>query len=136
MRAKVYGGCAASILCGPPCVAACYSIGAGVLESEIAKYRRNTQAFCDEFKTYSASFKSISTMAGQASHVAKEWYGKTQDFESTIDTEYKLIENMEGVLYMKLKLRNKISASLDSLITTCQTVIDDSTGQLHGNVHS
>lgn len=35
MRAKVYGGCAASIFLGPA-VFACYGIAAGVLESEIA----------------------------------------------------------------------------------------------------
>jgi len=116
MRAKVYGGCAASILCGPACVTACYAIGAGVLESEIAKYRRATNAFCTEFKTFADSFKTISTMAGQASHVAKEWYGKTQDFESVIKTEYQLIQDTQDILYMKQKMRTMISTSLNNLI--------------------
>lgn len=136
MRAKVYGGCVASILCGPACVTVCYSVGAGVLESEIAKYNRATTAFCTEFKTYADSFKTISTMAGEASHVAKEWYGKTQDFQSVIKTEYQLISDTKAVLYMKQRMRTMISDSLNSLIAECETVINDSTGQLHGNVHS
>ena len=37
MRAKVYGGCVASILTGPG-VIACYAIAAGVLETEIKNY--------------------------------------------------------------------------------------------------
>lgn len=49
MRAKVYGGCTVSVLCGPQCIVICYSIAAGVLESEIAKYKRETEAFVKEF---------------------------------------------------------------------------------------
>jgi len=33
LRAKVYGGCAASILCGPACVATCYTTGAIIIEN-------------------------------------------------------------------------------------------------------
>jgi len=48
MRAKVYGGCAAGVIF-PPAAAACYAIGAGILESEIAKYERETEAFVKDF---------------------------------------------------------------------------------------
>jgi len=37
IRAKVYGGCAASIVLGPAIVA-CYAVAAGVLESKIKDY--------------------------------------------------------------------------------------------------
>jgi len=62
MRAKVYGGCVASILF-PPAVIACYGIAAGVLESEIASYKRETEAFVAEFNSWSETFTGLSTMA-------------------------------------------------------------------------
>ena len=63
MRAKVYGGCAASIFLGPAGLVTCYSIAAGVLESEIAKYKRETEAFVAEFNSWSETFSGMSTMA-------------------------------------------------------------------------
>merc|ERR1711879_926633 len=83
MRAKVYGGCTASILF-PPAVAACYAIGAGVLESEIAKYKRETEAFVNDFNRWAETFSDMSTMAAQASSVSKNWYGKVVDFKNVI----------------------------------------------------
>lgn len=105
MRAKVYGGCTVSVLCGPHCIAICYSIGAGVLESEIAKYKRETESFVTEFNQFAASFSAMSTMAGQASLVSKKWYNKVQDFENVIQTQYDLIEGTQDVLYMNQEVR-------------------------------
>jgi len=62
MRAKVYGGCAAGIIF-PPAAAACYAIGAGILESEIAKYKRETEAFVRDFNNWAETFTGMSTMA-------------------------------------------------------------------------
>jgi len=62
MRAKVYGGCAASIIFGPA-VVACYGIAAAALESEIASYKRETEAFVTEFNSWSETFSGLSTMA-------------------------------------------------------------------------
>lgn len=65
MRAKVYGGCAASILLGPA-VFACYGTAAIVLETEIADYKRETEQFVSEFNDWASTFSSLSTMANQA----------------------------------------------------------------------
>jgi len=84
MRAKVYGGCVASILTTPAGVVACYSIAAGVLESEIAKYKRQVEAFQKDFESWAKTFTALATMAGDASKVSKEWYVKTVDFKNII----------------------------------------------------
>jgi len=84
MRAKVYGGCTASILLGPVGVATCYSVGAGVLESEIKNYKREVERFKAEFNDWAATFTSLSTMANQASTVSKAWYSKITDFKNVI----------------------------------------------------
>jgi len=62
MRAKVYGGCAAGIIF-PPAAAACYAIGAGILETEIKKYQRETEAFVRDFNSWAETFTGMSTMA-------------------------------------------------------------------------
>jgi len=84
MRAKVYGGCVASILTTPAGMVACYSIAAGVLESEIAKYKRQVEAFQKDFESWAKTFTALATMAGDASKVSKEWYVKTVDFKNII----------------------------------------------------
>lgn len=75
-------------------------------------------------------------MAGEASHVSKEWYGKVVDFEAIIQTQYTLIEGMQDTLYMKAAVRTMINDSLNDLIAECETIINDSTGQLDGNVNT
>jgi len=55
-RAKVYGGCGASIFLGPFGVAACYSIGAGVLETEINNYRKEVERFTRDFNSWASTF--------------------------------------------------------------------------------
>jgi hypothetical protein len=62
-RAKVYGGCAASIVTGPG-VVACYAIAAGVLESEIASYKNKVTAFVNDFTTWASTFDVLGDMAG------------------------------------------------------------------------
>lgn len=84
MRAKVYGGCAASILTGPVGVAACYSIGAGILESEIAKYKREVEAFKNDFTRWASTFTDMSTMAKQSRGVAQHWYNKVTSFKNVV----------------------------------------------------
>jgi len=106
MRAKVYGGCAASIVLihvGGPI--ACYAIAAGVLESEIAKYKRETEAFVKDFNEWAESFTTLSTMAGQASAVSKEWHTKVIDFKNVIESQYNLIQGTQDVLYLSHDLR-------------------------------
>jgi len=105
MRAKVYGGCAASVLAGPAGLVTCYSIAAGVLESDIAKYKRETEAFVREFNAWSETFSSLSMMAGQASAVSKEWYVKVVDFKNVIQSQYDLISGTQDVLYLAHDLR-------------------------------
>jgi hypothetical protein len=84
MRAKVYGGCTASILTGPIGVAACYSIGAGILESEIAKYKREVEAFKSDFNRWASTFTDMATMANQASTVSKNWFHKVTSFKDEV----------------------------------------------------
>jgi len=62
MRAKVYGGCAGSILLGPA-VIACYAIAAPILETEIADYKREVQAFEKDFNTWASTFEDLATMS-------------------------------------------------------------------------
>lgn len=108
MRAKVYGGCAASIIAGPA-VIACYSIAAGVLESEIAKYQRETEAFVKDFTAWSETFSSLSMMAGQASAVSKKWFTKVTDFKNVIQSQYDLISGTADILYLDTSMRMMIS---------------------------
>jgi len=136
MRAKVYGGCAASVIAGPGGLVACYSIAAGVLESEIAKYKRETEAFVKDFTDWSETFSTLSMMAGQASAVSKEWYTKVVDFKNVIEAQYNLISGTADVLYLDHSLRQEISNQLNTLITECDKIIADTTGRLEAQDES
>lgn len=83
IRAKVYGGCAASILLGPA-VAACYAIAVGIVESEIAKYKREVDAFVREFTSWASTFDILKNLADNAAKVSKHWYGKISEFKDLI----------------------------------------------------
>jgi hypothetical protein len=131
MRAKVYGGCTASILLGPAGVAACYSIGAGVLESEIAKYKREVESFKRDFERFASTFSSMATMAKQASTVSKTWYHKVTSFKDEVASQYDLISGIQDVLWMDQELRTMVSDGLETLIVECDKIINDTTGQLN-----
>merc|ERR1712113_588566 len=83
MRAKVYGGCAACII-QPATCPICYGTAAAILETNIAKYKRETEFFVKDFNSWADSFTVLSTMAKQASTVSKSWYIKIVDFKNTI----------------------------------------------------
>lgn len=83
-RAKVYGGCAASIVLGPAGVTTCYTIAAIALETRIADYKREVEAVEKDFNSWAATFQTLATMAGQASAVSKEWYHKVVDFKTEV----------------------------------------------------
>jgi len=70
MRSKVYGGCTASVFLGPAGVAACYSIGAGVLESELADYRKRVDNFKKDFENFASTFTDMAVMANQTREVS------------------------------------------------------------------
>jgi len=129
MRAKVYGGCAASVLF-PPAVIACYGVAVGVLETEIAKYKRETENFVNEFNGWADTFTGLATMANQAGIVSKSWYSKITDFKNVIQNQYDLITGTEDILWMSHDLRQMISDSLVDLVTECEKVINDTTGRL------
>lgn len=131
MRAKVYGGCAAGVIF-PPAAAACYAIGAGILESEIAKYKRETEAFVRDFNRWADTFVGMSTMARQASTVSKKWYTKVTDFKTVIQTQYDLIQGTQDYLWMSHDMRQMVSDELKILITECDKIIADTTGRLEG----
>lgn len=64
VRAKVYGGCVASILF-PPALPACYTAGLIALEAvEIPKYKREVEAFEKDFLSWADTFEVLETMAG------------------------------------------------------------------------
>lgn len=104
MRAKVYGGCAAGVIF-PPAAVACYAIGAGILESEIAKYKRETEAFVNDFNRWADTFTGMSKMAKSASTVSKSWYGKIQNFKNVIQNQYDLISGTQDILYLMGDMR-------------------------------
>lgn len=88
MRAKVYGGCVAGLLCGPlaaECLVTCYAISATVLESEIAEYKRETEYFEKDFNKFADSFSMFATMADQSEKLAIKWYYKISDFKDVIE---------------------------------------------------
>jgi len=129
IRAKVYGGCAASIITGPGIVA-CYATAAIVLETKIAEYKRETEAFVRDFTAWSETFDTLSVMAGQASAVSKKWYSKVVDFKNVIQSQYNLISGTQDVLYLDHSMRQMISDELNTLITECDKIIEDTTGRL------
>lgn len=83
IRAKVYGGCAASILLGPA-VVACYAAAVGILESKIADYKREVEAFVKEFTSWANTFEILKNLADNAAKVSKHWYGKISEFKDLI----------------------------------------------------
>lgn len=131
MRAKVYGGCAAGMIF-PPAAAACYAIGAGILESEIADYKRETEAFVKDFNNWADTFVGMATMSKQASTVSKSWYNKVTDFKNVIQSQYDLIEGTQDYLWMSHDMRQMISDELVVLMTECDKIIEDTTGRLEG----
>ena len=87
MRAKVYGGCAACILAPPTCPI-CYGTAAAILETNIAKYKRETEAFVREFNSWADTFGLLQKMAGSAAKVSKDGkipkrFGKLTGFAKT-----------------------------------------------------
>ena len=84
IRAKVYGGCTASIIGGPAAVAACYAIGVGIVESKIADYKREVDAFVKEFTSWASTFDILKNLADNAAKVSKHWYGKISEFKDLI----------------------------------------------------
>lgn len=72
MRAKVYGGCAASVILGPGGLAACYGIAAAVLETEIADYKAEVEKFRKDFLAWSETFGALATMSSQAQKVCND----------------------------------------------------------------
>ena len=86
IRAKVYGGCAACVLMPATCPV-CYGTAAAILETNLAKYKKEVEAFVREFKSWAATFDVLSKMAGQASTVSKKWYFKITDFKDVIASE-------------------------------------------------
>jgi len=130
MRAKVYGGCAASVLMGPGAVAICYSVGAGVLETEINEYKAEVTRFEAEFTSWSETFTVLATMAGQAKDVSMNWYEKLTDFRNIIQNQYDLISGTEDVLWMSQEMRTMVTNSLDELVEQCDIIINDTTGKL------
>lgn len=84
IRAKAYGGCVASVVVGPAGVAACYAIAVGVVESEIAKYKREVDAFVREFTSWASTFDILKNLADSAAKVSKHWYGKISEFKDLI----------------------------------------------------
>merc|ERR1712110_884877 len=130
MRAKVYGGCAASVLMGPGAVAICYSVGAGVLETEINEYKAEVTRFEAEFNSWSETFSVLATMAGQAKDVSMNWYEKLTDFRNIIQNQYDLISGTEDVLWMSQEMRSMVTDSLDELVEQCDIIINDTTVNL------
>lgn len=131
MRAKVYGGCTATIVCGPFvvfCAPTCYIIAAPILEVEITQYKREVDAFVKEFNKFADSFTTFSTMAADAEKVAVTWYYKISDFKDEIEVQYEFINGMNGTLYLKKELRTMVTTNLETLITECDKVIDDTSG--------
>jgi hypothetical protein len=82
-RAKVYGGCAATILLGPA-VAACYAAAVPILETKINDYKREVDAFVREFTSWASTFDVLKNLADNAAKVSKHWYGKISEFKDLI----------------------------------------------------
>lgn len=133
MRKKVYGGCAGSLLLGPM-VFACYGIAAPILESEIADYKREVEAFERDFNRWASTFEDLATMSGDASKVSKYWYYKVSNFTDVIVNQYDFITATQEDLEMDSFLREMVSESLTELITACDNVINDTKGRLEEGV--
>lgn len=131
MRAKVYGGCVASILC-PPCVIPCYAIAAGILESEIDDYKEETEAFVKDFNSWATTFTGMAEMAVEASTVSKDWYLKVTDFKNVISVQYDLIKGTAEYLWVSHEMRQIVSNDLVALIEACDKIIVETTGKLEG----
>jgi len=104
MRAKVYGGCAACILAPPTCPI-CYGTAAAILETNIAKYKRETEAFVKEFNSWADTFGVLQKMAGSAAKVSKTWYVKVVEFKNIIQADLDLISGVQDVLWISSDLR-------------------------------
>ena len=116
-RAKVYGGCAASVLGGPVAVAACYSIGAGVLETEIKTYQNKVNQFTADFTGWAKTFDNLSLVANKAASVSKDWYSKIVDYKVVIQSTLDLIVGgTQPVLFLKRSLRKILDKNLEMLI--------------------
>jgi len=129
MRAKVYGGCAASIFC-PPCIVVCYSVGAGVLETEIADYKKETQRLVNEFNTMSSSFRSMANMAGVSIKISKQYTNSIKDFGDQVAIQYNLLKGMQKMLDNVAPLRVAVSKKLDTLIEACDVIMANAKGKL------
>jgi len=129
-RAAVYGGCVASVLCGPACVAACYGIAAPILESEISDYKEAVEKWTKEYNKFADGYDALAGMAMQSSVVAKKWWTTTQDFENALQTQYNFLSAFKNVAIVNYGIRQLIVSNLGKLITACDEVEATTGGRL------
>jgi len=133
MRAKVYGGCAASVLLGPGGLVTCYGIAAAALETEIADYKEEVEKFRKEFLAWSETFGALATMSSQAKKVCESQYDKVTNFRDAISIQLKGLANgADSILYLAHALREAQANELNTLIEECDKIINDTTGRLQG----
>jgi len=117
-RIFVYGGCGITALCGPACLIACEATAAAILETEIAKYEKETKAFVEDFTGWAKAFDGLSAMAGKAAAVSKDWYFKIVDYKTAIQSTLELIDGgIETVLFESKDLRDMVDENLSVLIS-------------------
>lgn len=130
LRLKVYAGCIASTLCGPACVATCYTAGAVIIETDIANYKKDVERWTKEYNNFAAGYDSLAVMATQSSVVAKKWWNTTQDFQNVLRVQYNFLSSFSKVANVKKGIRMMIVMNLGQLITACEKVEQTTGGRL------
>ena len=99
IRASAYGGCVASILCGPPCVAICYSTAVPIVETNIATMQSDLNSEKKRLSGLKSQFDDLSTKTGGLATEAGDQYKVLSTAQSNLETAKIIVVSDDEIDY-------------------------------------
>lgn len=103
LRAKAYGGCVASLICGPACLAICEGTAAGVLENYLSDLKKEVGEVKQRMQHMRALFGKLGAQCDALSARALQDYKSMGEVKSKLITE-KHIANPTIVSFWKSRV--------------------------------
>lgn len=99
IRASAYGGCVASVICGPPCVAICYSTAVPIVETNIATMQSDLNSEKSRLSSLKSQFDDLSTKTDGLATEAGDQYKVLSKAQTDLETTKILVVSSEEIDY-------------------------------------